>query len=356
MHSLYEDGIALLNYEGLDPTNFHNMRYAIPFWSKVVLPNEGDSQDDLTRTLDELLAYPSNIHNSYYNCRLWDYCNYKKPIGYRAVIRKIKCSCLKEMIDDLLYHTSKLVGKYLDTKKIWNIENMVYVNRKGDRVQQKEYIVKIQKANTIRRMFTGFKEVRMMDQVYYSSWGAISGCDVVPQPILGCPVWDGSTWLYVIIMEKVSGVALSKVNSLGYRLWHSKRYNKRKIIDEVAKVVAAFWALGYSHNDLHLGNVIYDINTNKVKIIDLESAVRMPSSNVKRLRKRMSSCIIRIDTCAIQQIINCLVHIYNIYYKTCSISLLYLASVYCQQYQDEDNRIFNTDEQILPMMNDLLKK
>lgn len=355
MNTLYEDGTALLNYEGYDSSCFDTMRYAVPFWSKVIVSK--DEESDLTRTLDKPLAPVLSVRGVLYKCHLWDYCRYKKLTGYTALIRKVEGSRLKEMIEDLLYHTCNLAGRFIDTKTIWNIENMVYVNRKKDRVRQKEYIVKIQKANTIRRMFTGFKEVRMMEQVYYSSWGVIRGSDVVPQPILGCPVWDGRTWMYVIIMEKISGVPLSKVNTLKYRLWHRKQYNKEHIINEVAKVVAAFWALGFAHNDLHLDNVIYDIETDKVKIIDLESAVRMPRYNVDRLRRKLSSSVVRVQgKNELQQIINCLVHIYNTYYKSGAVSLLYLASIYCQQYQDEDNRIFNTDEQFLPMASALLKK
>lgn len=357
MDTLYEDGTALLNYEGYDPLNFDVMRYAVPFWSKIIV-GDSDNASDLTRTLDNPLAPPLSVRGALYKCHLWEYCRYKKLTGYSALIRKVERVRLKEMIDDLLYHTCNLAGRFVDTKKTWNIENMVYVNRKRDRVRQEEYIVKIQKADTIRRMFTGFKEVRMMEQVYYSSWGVISGSDVVPQPILGCPVWDGRTWLYVIIMEKISGVPVSKVNTLSYRLWHRKYYDKEHIINEVAKVVAAFWALGFAHNDLHWNNVIYDIKTDKVKIVDLESAVRMPRYNVDRLRKRVSSSIVRIHgDNELEEIINCLVRIYTTYYKTAAVSLLYIASIYCQHYQDEDNRIFNTDEHFLPrIMSAFFKK
>jgi serine/threonine protein kinase len=356
MNALYEDGIALLNYEGYDTLSFDNMRCAVPFWSKVIISKDQDDEDDLTRNLDDLLLPPLSIRGGLYKCNLWNYCKFERPIGYTAVIKKVKASRLNEMINDLLYHTCNLAGKFIDTKTIWNVENMVYFNRKENRVQQEKYVVKIQKANTIRRMFTGFKEVRMLEQVYYSSWSAINGCDVVPQPILGCPVWDGNTWLYVIIMENVSGVPLSKVNTLGYRLWYRNRYNKHTIIDEVAKVVAAFWALGFAHNDLHLGNVIYDIKTDKVKIIDLESAVKMPNYNVDKLRQKLSSCAVRLGNDEEKQIIDCLVKMYKKYYKTSAISLLYLASKYCQQYQDEDNRLYNTDEHLLPLASILLKK
>jgi len=358
MNTMYEDGTALLNYEGYDPSSFDIMQCAIPFWSKIRVSKDGDgnSDKDLTMTLDDILAPPMSIRGNLYKCHLWNYCHYNKPTGYTAVIKKVKDCHLKELIKDLLYHTSNLVGRFVDTKTIWNVENMVYVNKKGDTVQQKEFVVKIQKANTIRRMFTGFKEVRMMEQVYYSSWGAIKGCDVVPQPIMGCPVWDGRTWLYVIIMEKVSGVPMSKANTLGYRLWYRNQYDKQHIIDEVAKVVAAFWSLGFAHNDLHWGNVIYDIKTDRVKIIDLESAVIMPLHNVDRLRRKISSCAMHLANDEQQRMIDCLVKIYKTNYKTSAISLLYLASMYCQQYQDQDNRIFNTDEHLLPMTKALLKK
>jgi RIO-like serine/threonine protein kinase len=194
-----------------------------------------------------------------------------------------------------------------------------------------------------------------MKSVYYSSWGSVKGCDVVPQPVFGCPVWDGRNWLYVTIMEKVEGVVLSHVNSLSYRLWYHKQYNKSKALDAVVSTVTAFWSLGFSHNDLHWGNVIYDIKTNTAKLIDLETAVKMPLDNVRQMRRELSGYVIDALTRG-NMMIDRLSELYNRYYKFVAISILYVASQYCQQYHDEDNRIYNTDDHLLPLTRNILHK
>jgi serine/threonine-protein kinase RIO1 len=349
----YEDGVAVLNYEAYDMNSNYNMRHAIPFWTKLPTTNNDGGDDGASvSTVDDPLVKPEKSWG--YKCPLWQHCRRGSVAGFKAMIRTVKGSQVSSLITNLQFHMSHFVNRYIDTTT-WGVESLMYVNRRRSKLVEKEYIVKIQNAETLRRMFTGLKEVHIMDRIYYSSWGAINGCDVVPQPIMGCPVWDGRNWLYVTIMEKVSGEPLSKVNNLSYRLWHGRDYNKKRIIDAVSKVVAAFWALGFSHNDLHWGNVIYDIKTDKVKIIDLESAVMMPSQHVKTLRRHISDVAYNVND-GQERTIERLVYLYTTCYKSSSISLLYLASQYCQQYHDDDNRLYNTDDYALPMAFDLLKK
>ena len=346
----YEDGVAFLNYEAYDMSSSYNMKHAIPFWTKLPTTNDDGGS---VGSVDEPLVKPTKTRWGY-QCPLWQHCKRGNVTSCKATIRTVKASELNSLVIDLQFHACNFVKQHIDTTA-WGVESLMYVNSQRTRLTHTEYIVKVQKAKTLRRMFTGLKEVHIMDHAYYSSWGAIKGYDVVPEPIMGCPVWDGRNWLYVTIMEKVEGEPLSKVSNFSYRLWHGKKYNKEKIMNAISKVIAAFWALGFSHNDLHWGNVIYDIKTDKVKIIDLESAVMMPFQHVKTLRRHMSDIASNVQD-GQEQTIERLVDVYTTCYKSASISLLYLASQYCQQYQDEDNRLFNTDDHALPMTFDLLKK
>jgi len=349
---LYEDGIAFLNYEAYDMNDNHNMRQAIPFWTQLSTSNEDGGS--LSDKVDEPLMKPAQTKWGGYQCPVWRHCKRGNIVGCKATIRIVKASHLNSLITSLNLHMCNFVSSYIDTKA-WGVDSLMYFNTQLTRFTQKKYIVKIQKAKTLRRMFTGLKEVHMMDSIYYSSCGDIHGRDVVPQPIMGCPVWDGENWLYVTIMEKVSGEPLLKVGTLSYRVWHVREYNKNMIIDAVSKVVAAFWTLGFSHNDLHGGNVIYDIKTGKAKIIDLESAVTMPVQNVKSLRKKVADIAMHVND-GHETTIKRLEYVYTTCYKTAAISLLYLASQYCQQYQDDGNRLYNTDDHLLPMTFDILRK
>ena len=352
---VYEDGIAFLNYEAYDKNCNYYMQHAIPFWTQLSFTNEDSGCDgDMANKVDELLMKPSITRWGGYQCPLWEHCKRGKIVGCKATIRTVKASHLKSMITSLELHMCNFVASYIDTTA-WGVNSLMYVNTRLTRFTQKKYIVKIQKANTLRRMFTGLKEVHMMDSIYYSSWCDIRGCDVVPEPIMGCPVWDGENWLYVTIMEKVSGEPLSKVDNLSYRVWHARKYNKSKVIDAVSKIVTAFWTLGFSHNDLHGGNVIYDIKTDKVRIIDLESAVKMPFQHVKSLRKKVTDIAMNVND-GQETTIKRLEYVYTTCYKASAISLLYLASQYCEQYQHDDNRLYNTDDHLLPMTFDLLRK
>jgi hypothetical protein len=348
---LYEDGIAFLNYEAYG-MNSHYMQHAIPFWTQLFTTNEDGGA--MAKKVDEPLMKSSTTRWGGYQCPLWEHCKRGKIVGCKATIRTVKTVHLNSLITSLKLHMCNFVASYIDTTA-WGVDSLMYVNKRVSKFTQKKYIVKIQKASTLRRIFTGLKEVHMMDSIYYSSWGDIHGCDVVPEPIMGCPVWDGENWLYVTIMEKVSGEPLSKVDNLSYRVWHARKYNKNKIIDAVSKVAAAFWTLGFSHNDLHGGNVIYDIKTDKVKIIDLESAVTMPLQHVKNLRKKVADIAMHVND-GQEKTIKRLEYVYTTCYKTSAISLLYLASQYCEQYQDDDNRLYNTDDHLLPMTFDLLRK
>jgi serine/threonine protein kinase len=339
----YEDGTALINYERFDMSNSDIMNHAIPFWHH--LPNASELRERVSAIgVDTPLPLPSAVIEKI--CPLRVYCKRLKKTSYGGSINSVETKHMADLLQALKHHHTLVTNTM--NKELLDIANLLYYND-DPIVMNKKYIVKVQRASTMRTMLTGLKEVYAMHTIYRSSWSKYQGKDIIPQPVMGCPMWNGKKWLYVIVMEKVSGVPLNRVSHLSYRLLNVKNHNKKKVIDAVANTVSAFWALGFAHNDLHWKNIIYDVHTNTAKIIDLESCVNMLEMHVSRFREEL--CVLSLNN---DMFIEHLPSLFDAHYKLPSISLLYVASHYCEKYEDKDNRIYNTDEHLLPMIKDLL--
>lgn len=336
MTSEYETGVALLNYEGYDD-NF--LQYALPFSEEAIL--------SLTKVnVDDDLMFP--IANSNVLIDPLNKCKSVKKLTYGGKLLTIEGQFLYSLLDCLYAHYKSLEC-YLETYRI----NMDYCYRLVDELHidtQTQFIVKVQPIKTVRKLLTCVKEVNIMHDIYHSKWGHLLGSDIIPQPIGGFPWWNGKKWRYITIMEKVEGVPLSKTTTLLYSLWNRKMFNKHNILNSVVQTITNFWTLGYSHNDLHFDNVIYDIKTNTAKIIDLETAVKIPNNHVEKFRKHLATNIIQSMSFNSINNLSCLSNLHKTYYKLPSLSLLYKASKYCERYEDEDNRIYNVDEYILPIL------
>lgn len=197
------------------------------------------------------------------------------------------------------------------------------------------FVVKVFPAPTIRMMLTGVREVFIMNDIYNSRYHHLRGCDIAPLPLLGCPIWNGKKWCYVIIMERVKGVPISRASILSSKVFN---YND-KMHEALNDTLKTFWILGYAHNDLRGANVIYDTKTHTAKIIDFECAVRLPQDVVTTFRK-----------CLFSEQCSNISDLFESVYKKPAVSLLYLVSKYCDQYADEDNFIFNTDDYLLRLV------
>lgn len=336
----YEDGTALINYERFDMSDCDIMNHAIPFWHH--LPNANDLREKVSVIgVDTPLPQPSFEVKG--KCPVRVYCKRMKKTNYGGSINTIDTQHMSDLLQSLKQHHALVTNT--TNKELLDTANLLYYND-DPIVMNKKYIVKVQRASTLRTMLTGLKEVYAMHTIYKSSWSNYQGKDIIPQPVMGCPMWNGKKWLYVIVMEKVSGVPLSHVKNLSYRLLNVKKHNKEKVIDAVANTMRAFWALGFAHNDLHWNNIIYDVNTNTAKIIDLESCVNIPERYVSQFREEL----VNKNMLCVEQ----LSLLFVAHYKLPSVSLLNVASNYCERYEDKDNRIYNTDEHLLPMIKDLL--
>lgn len=333
----YEFGTALLNYERFDVEQDTVICLAIPFWTAT--------WRSCSDVLDDPIEKPK-VSTKTRN-PITQHCKRVKKIGKGGKLYTVDAVQLNSLMEDLTsqYNTVRdglCAGK-----------DLLFVN-KFSKVNNGKYIVKVQRASTLRLMMTGLKEVHATNEVYKTSWATFNGEEIVPEVVMGCPLWNGRRWVYVVIMEKVSGVPLSKVCSLPYRVWNGRKYNKKRILDTVTKMVSAFWALGYAHNDLHWDNIMYDIKTDTAKIIDLECCVRLPDDSVTNLREDLALMIMQSILNGDEENNDQLSYLFSKHYKPSALSLLYVATQYCERYADAENIIYNTDEHLLPMLSDLL--
>lgn len=226
----------------------------------------------------------------------------------------------------------------------------VMLNRKDPRIN--DYIVKVIPARTWKDVHTAEKELHMTDKVYKSTYMGFCGSDIVCKPFFGCLFWSGKKWKYVSVFEKASGTTMTKIKKPKFKLFGS-RYDKSKLLRSVMEAVKTLWMLGFAHNDLYGANLCYDSNTNKVKIIDFEMAVKLPELTVDKLRSSLQEFEHYFNTETAEVTEDYCNNFAKVFYdnaKDMSISLLSLVKDVCYVNADEDDIIYNTDENILPVL------
>jgi hypothetical protein len=237
-----------------------------------------------------------------------------------------------------------LLGSLTTTNKCHSLQHII-LNHKDPLIN--DYIVKVIPVKRWRDIHTAEKELHMTEMVYNSSQNGLHGSDITCKPFFGCLFWSGKKWKYVSVFERANGVSVNKVR----KPWVFKKgFNKSKILKSVADTVRTLWMLGYAHNDLHDANLCYDAKTNKTKIIDFEMAVKLPSyiadelSNVLRTNDISDVAKITEEDC------NEFARVFYNNAKDMAISLLSLAKEVCYVNADADGIIYNTDDNILPLL------
>lgn len=303
----YKYGMFLYNYENYGKGYLRN---AIPF------------SVDFIERVDEKLVKPSTKGGKLTNCQKLT------STEYGGCLYTASGKHLAGIIDNLSEN-------YTEIRPHIDLEHLALCFKPNiDTIEpNSQYVVKVSPASSKRTMLTGLKEIMMMDAVYNSSYEEYCGCDICPKPIFGCPFWTGKRWKYVIIMEKIAGDVFSYTYSFMNKILNFKKYDKKTIMNSLEKTLTTFWMLGFAHNDLRDGNIMYDMKTNKAKLIDFESIVKLPDDIVEKFRNKMKN-----DNNADVS------DIFDQIYKKPALSLLCLSSHYCERYEDEDNSIYNTDD------------
>lgn len=200
------------------------------------------------------------------------------------------------------------------------------------------FIIKKIPCHNIRYMYTGLKEARMMHKI--DTMSTEKGVKLVPIVYFACPLYNNDKWYYIIVMEKINGIVLSKLTKPFNKLLRYIPYNKEIIIEASKTALDNLWSLGFSHNDLHDGNIIYDKSSNRIIFLDCETVVYHTNEDIVKYKELSSKDYI--------------VPAYTKAYKDSSVSLLYIASFYTISYCDNDNLIYNTDDWLLPMIKEVL--
>lgn len=192
---------------------------------------------------------------------------------------------------------------------------------------KKMYMMKLVNTPNYRCMYTSLKEILMQDRVYTSSYKDYKGSDIVTQPTFCTPFWNGSNWQFMIISQFAQGKSLHKFRGPLRKFF--KLYDKQHVMKTMYETIKTFWFLGFSHNDLSDHNVIYDLENNKVRIIDFESCVMLPPKIVSIFRDSLQTS-------------SDIVASYTSHYKYPSLSLLSLSESICCKFIN-----INTDDLFL---------
>lgn len=150
-------------------------------------------------------------------------------------------------------------------------------------------------------------------------------------------------------MEKINGSKLYYKSSIINKILNIF-YDKNILYKNLFNSIKNLWVLGYTHNDLHLGNIIINRRFNNkfsIKFIDFESVTKISENNLLNLRKFLEEK--ENDYLNIIEF-----YINNI--KPDILSLIYLSSYYFELHiNNKINQIENSDEQILLILKKYLK-
>jgi serine/threonine protein kinase len=264
--------------------------------------------------------------------RVSKYCNlYKKTkLGTKIYILSAK-------------NFNELFMQITQSQDVTCLQQVVF-NTKDNDVD--DYIVKVVPVKNWRDANTSTKEMYMTNMIYNATHLSCKGIDIACKPYFGCLFWNGNQWKYLSVYEKARGISLSCIYKHKY---FNYKYNKEQILLDVSKAVQSLWLLGFAHNDLYNSNVVYDMKTHSVKIIDFEMAVKLPDHIVSQLHDALYKK--RTETVKIGDVYcHNIATTFDTIAKKMAISLLSLAKSTCHVNTDDDGIIYNTDETFLPML------
>ena len=142
-----------------------------------------------------------------------------------------------------------------------------------------QMIVKVTPVRTWRQLLTCFKEAMMTNRIYRTSRNDVHGSDYVCKPYMCTPIKVDKGWHFVFVSDMAEGVIVKKLMNFFLGMFHG--VNKKQLNGVCTMACDKLWRLGFSHNDLHPGNVVYNPSDGSVKFIDLETAVEVPDEVVQ---------------------------------------------------------------------------
>jgi hypothetical protein len=230
-----------------------------------------------------------------------------------------------------------------------------FIRMKDSSTIQTTYIIKCIPVTTFRDLGTCLKEAMINHEIY--TINTATQITAQSPPIVGriykcAPVWDTHKhrWIYIIIMDKVSGYTLEELNSLWFKLKHwslkfKPAYDKHKLYEGLFQTISTLWWLGYVHNDLHPRNIIVNTETYHVTLVDLETCVVVPFGEVYNHRVQLGQNIRPMDSFKKQ--VKLTIDSYKQHLKFPAMSLLNISKRFIHDFSDDNDLLYNTDEHVL---------
>lgn len=330
----YEQGTIVRNYLNYDNGFLNNALGYMPFIDEshcdTKIPVLSQVQTSWRAT-----SYGKRIHKGTGGVTIRE-ANHAETV---LMIERINQQWITEKIDRIVH--PDFVRRFIRVRDTINV--------------QKTYVIKCIPVSTYRDLGTCLKQAMINHEIY--TINTATQITVSSPPIVGriykcIPVWDTSQrrWIYVIIMEKVNGHTLEQLNSMWFRLKHwclkfQPAYDKHKLYEGLFQTISTLWWLGYTHNDLHPKNIMVNTETYHVTLIDLETCVVIPFSEVYNHRLHLSQNIHPMDSFKTQ--VKVTIDSYKRYLKLPAISLLSISKKFIHDFSDKDDLLYNTDEYIL---------
>lgn len=316
----YEDGYPVFNSKGY---SISYICHALGYYPKDINKQSTTSQNpkNLQLPIPEVQEY----------IRFSEYGKLVTKTKYNVKIYKTKSITNINRLYDKLF-TNKQFYESIIKEDFSKVFINIY-----DKIPN-TFIIKKIPCHNIKNMYSGFKEANMMYKIDTET--SENDIKLVPKVYFASPLYYNDKWYYIIVMEKINGTLLQHLRRPFNKYLRYIPYKKQNILEATRTALEYLWSLGFSHNDLHDGNIIYDKMNNRIIFLDCESVVIHTDEDInkyKQLSIKHSSVSAYVDA-----------------YKDSSMSLLHLASHYTISYADEDNLIYNTDDWLPTMINNIL--
>lgn len=207
------------------------------------------------------------------------------------------------------------------------------------------YFVKLVPCKTYRELYTTLREYIMQFRVYNSRHERFQGSDVAPEPVLCAPVWTNKHgWACVLVSQYIQGCTVNHLRRFKMPLLPccgvlGVQVPRAEIISAVEMTLKALWTLGFSHNDLHDKNIVYDPKTKRATLVDFETCVQMEGIHLAAFRESARD-----------------VKAYRQHYKEDARRSLEGIARWCCTFLDEDAEIQNPDDMCVTIMKGVLPK
>jgi hypothetical protein len=204
------------------------------------------------------------------------------------------------------------------------------------------YFVKLVPCKVYREVYTTLREFWMQAKVNNARCGSIQGHTVAPEPTLFAPLWAGRRgWMCVLVSQYVDGYTLKHLCRFKVPCCGRKEIMKDDVVSAVETVLSNLWTLGFSHNDVHDRNVIYNPTTQQATLVDFETCVQIEDDAVAAFRARSGATALEA---------------YSRYYKDAARRGLVALTAWCCYFLGDDEEIQNADDECVYIMKAVFPK